>query len=516
MRRQRQTQYTEQRRRPALTADFIPPAGPRGPRILTEEEVRDAYGPAKTLGADETVWAAMDAQLADAGVYNLLQHTLELGQGLAPQFLGYGALQNMSQSGLLRACIETVADDMTRAGIALKLSGRQAVDVDPQDGQDDKLAALTSALEKFQVQKLFHQAAELTGYEGGCLIFIDTGAQGKDLETPLSFSQYSDELRPGGSLRFVVVDPVNVFPGEYNSTSPLKPTYFKPVTWWVLGQRVHASRLIRVVANEVPVLLKPAYNFLGLPQAQILWDYVLHFQDCRAAEARLLKKFSLTVFKTKELNSVLFSAGGTGQIDARIRYMLDMMSNDGLLAVDMEDEDVVKIETPLSGVTDIVRQSLEFLAALNRTPAVKLLGVSPSGFNATGESDIRNYYDHVLSQQEKVLRPALKRVLDCIQLHLFGEIDPAVTFDFKPLGQEDRSALAAYQKTKADTVAVYADRDLLSQEEARKAMAQDPDSGFSFIDPEDVPEPQNLPEGQEPEPGQEPLDDIDKAGAVQG
>ena len=85
--------------------------------------------------------------------------------------------------------------------------------------------------------------------------------------------------------------------------------------------------------------------------------------------------------------------------------MTQNMNNDGVLAIDKDDEDVLKLETPLSGVTDIVRQSLEILAALNRTPAVKLLGISPSGFNATGESDIRNYYDYITSQQEKTKLP---------------------------------------------------------------------------------------------------------------
>ena len=294
---------------------------------------------------------------------------------------------------------------------------------------------------------------------------------------------YSAELKPGLSLNLVVVDPVNVFPGDYDSVSPLSPHYFRPRWWWVMGQRIHASRLIRLVANEVPVLLRPAYNFLGIPQAQILWDYVLHFQECRAAAARLLTKFSLTVFKTK-MADILFSAGGTGQLDARIRFMTQNMNNDGVLAIDKDDEDVLKLETPLSGVTDIVRQSLEILAALNRTPAVKLLGISPSGFNATGESDIRNYYDYITSQQEKVLRNGIRTVLNCLQLHLHGKIDSSVTFDFAPLGEEDRAALATLQKTKADTIAVYLDRDIIAPEEARKALADDPDSGFSGIGPE--------------------------------
>ena len=474
----------------------------------TPDDISRMYGPAKTLGAPEEVQLAMDARLADSGVYSLLQHSLELGVGIAPQFMGYGVLQNLAQNGLIRACVETVSDDMTRAWIEFKREG--------EGGDDALLTDLAQSCKRFALQRLFHEAVELVGYEGGAFLFIDTGAIGKELEHPLNISPYSAELRPGGLLRFVVIDPVNVFPGDYNSLSPLEPDYFRPRWWWVLGQRVHASRLIRLVANECPVLLRPAYNFLGIPQAQILWDYVLHFQECRAAEARLLTKFSLTVFKTK-MEDILYAAGGTAQLDTRIRYMIQSMTNDGVLAVDKETEEVVKLETPLSGVTDIVRQSLEILAALNRTPAVKLLGISPSGFNATGESDIRNYYDHITSQQEKVLRDGIKKALDCIQLHLRGTIDPSVTFDFAPLGEEDRAALATLQKTKADTIAVYMDRDIISQEEARQSLASDPDSGFSDIDPAEVPQGNGMPDAL-PEAGEGGLmpdiDDVDKAGAV--
>lgn len=143
--------------------------------------------------------------------------------------------------------------------------------------------------------------------------------------------------------------------------------------------------------------------------------------------------------------------------------------------------------------------------------------ISPSGFNATGESDIRNYYDHIASQQEKVLRAGIQRALECIQLREFGEIDSSLGFDFAPLGEEDRAAIATQQKTKADTIAVYLDRGIISAEEARAALVSDPDSGFAEIDPDDLPEeagaPGEMPPGMEMAAGGE-LDDVDKAGAV--
>lgn len=480
---------------------------------------RRMYGPAKTLGANEDVQIAVDNALDESGVYSLLAHSINMGSMPITQFMGYGALQQLAQNGLIRACIETVSDDMTRNWIELKREGEaeekdskntagqvfmESLGLQPRDDdqelqseheetEDTLISDLNAAMVKYGLQKIFHEAATLVGYEGGALIFIDTGAQGDELKLPLNFTEYSQELR-GNTLRFICIDPVNVFPGLYNATSPLRDDYFRPNTWWILGQEVHASRLIRLVANECPVLLKPAYNFFGIPQAQILWDYVLHFQECRVASQRLLSKFSLTVFKT-QMSDVLTQAAGTEMIDRRINYLVQNRSNDGVLVMDKESEDVVKLETPISGVTDIVRQALEILAAMNRTPAVKLLGISPSGFNATGESDIRNYYDHIRAQQEKVFRDAITTCLKAIQLHEKSRIDPSVTFDFAALGEVDNAAIATTQKTKTDTMVALLQNNVISPEEARRALADDPDSGFNNIDVDDMPESQS--EGME-------------------
>ncbi len=301
------------------------------------------------------------------------------------------------------------------------------------------------------------------------------------------------------------IDPVNVFPGDYNSVDPLAADYYRPRTWYILGRKVHASRLLRVVPNEAPLLYRPNYNFLGIPQAQILWDYVLHFQENRDAENRLLNKFSTLVFKT-DMSDIFNGARNLEQLDLRMQILARNRSNDGVLAIDRESEDVIKIETPLSGVSDIVRQSLEIVAALNRTPAVKLLGISPSGFNATGESDIRNYYDHIASQQEKVLRPVIQSLLDVLEVHLWGETDPDIHFEFAPLSETDDVTRATSMQTRVNTLTALLDRDVLSPEEVRRVLIEDPDSGLNDLDPEDVPEPSDI--GQEETEGA-PLPDVE-------
>lgn len=509
---------------------------------LSLPEVRRRYAPPLTLGTPEAVRMACDAQLEQCGVYSLLQHSFAMGQMPQAQFLGYGTLQQIAQNGMVRACVDTTADDMTRNWIELKREGeadrseRQErlerlglTDADAEAEAADMLARLKAEMARLSLRQVFHDAAALVGYMGGCLVFIDTGETDPErLREPLNISAASAELQPGRTVRFTPIDPINVFPGLYNSIDPLREDYFRPRTWWVLGREVHHTRLLRLVANELPVLLKPAYNFLGMAQAQILWDYVLHFQNVRVASQRLLGKFSLTVMKT-DMQNVLTQAGGTAELDKRIALLVQHRSNDGVQVIDKEGEDILKLETPLSGVTDIVRQSLEILAAMNRTPAVKLLGISPSGFNATGESDIRNYYDHILSQQEKVLRPALETVLKILQVRLFGRIDETITFDFAALSEADNAAIATTQKTRADTMAVLLDRQIVSPEECRRVLADDPDSGFAEIDVDDMPEapedgelgPENMAgfaggevEGPERPAPRGDIDDVDKTGAV--
>lgn len=465
----------------ALLWEMMQPQRKQQP--VTADDIRRMYGPPRTLGCTKETRLAMDSALADTGIYTLMQHTFEMGMAMPPQFLGYGMLQNISQNGLIRACISTVSSDMTRNWIELQREG-DAV----QGTEDTLLEDLTAQMKARRVREVFAEAVELAGYEGGAFIFIDTGAKEQDLKNPLAMSSASAELEQGRTLRFVVVDPVNCTPGDYNSTDPLRKDYFKPQWWWVLGKQVHASRLLRIVWNEVPILLKPAYNFFGIPQAQILWDYVMHFQQCRDAENRLLRKFSMAVFKTQIFDSMVqLNPEQMQALDSRIQFMIQHMSNDGMLIVDKEQEDVVKIETPLSGVTDIVRQALEFLAAINRTPAVKLLGISPSGFNATGESDLRNYYDHISTQQQSIMADALKTVLDCLQLNLRGQIDPTLSFKFAKLSEDDKKVQADTRKVAADTAAIYLDRGVLSQEEVRKALADDPDSGYANIDADALP-----------------------------
>ena len=213
---------------------------------------------------------------------------------------------------------------------------------------------------------------------------------------------------------------------------------------WASGRRKPLPAPVQ--ENELPTILRPAYNFFGIPLAQIVLDAVAHFTECREAEARLLTKFSLTVFKTN-LNEQIFSGGDWAQIDNRVNNFVQYRSNDGVMLIDKESEDIDIKSTSLAGVKDIVSQAMEIVAAYFNEPVTKMWGLTPSGFN-TGESDLNNHYDHIASQQEKQLRDQIEYVLKVLQVQEWGEIDNEITFTFNPLSEEKEESIATVNKIK--------------------------------------------------------------------
>jgi phage-related protein (TIGR01555 family) len=423
-------------------------------------------------------------------------------------FIGYAALSLLSQHPLIRAMVETLADEMTRKWIEFGGQGSEESDA-------KRVQALQAATEKFHLKKAFNRSAKKTGYFGGCMLYVDMGddtrsdAGLREIQTPLTLD--SKKITKGSFKGFRLIEPINAYPAPYNADNPLAPDYYQPNAWLVQGRKVHASRLLHFSQNEPPVLLKPAYNFFGIPLAQMALDYVDRFDTVRIAVAKLVKRFSTSILKT-DMSQVLSGGGYDDAASLKSRALLWQMfgDNQGLLALDKEMEDFVQVNTPLTGLSDIVSQQLELLAAISRTPAVKLLGIAPKGFNSTGEYDEANWYDHVASQQSIMFADNLDRAIKIIQLSEFGQIDEGLTHKFVPLHELSETEKATIRKTNADTYAIYDDRGVLGPEDERARLASDPDSGYDSIDVDKMPEAPDLGEGMDDEEER----DTDSAGAV--
>ncbi|MCG6197883.1 DUF1073 domain-containing protein, partial [Anoxybacillus sp. LAT_38] len=72
------------------------------------------------------------------------------------------------------------------------------------------------------------------------------------------------------------------------------------------------------------------------------------------------------------------------------------------------------------------------IAGACQIPVTKLFGRSPAGMNATGESDMQNYYEVIQQQQESILGPVLDKLLPIMCMSEFGAIPDDLEYTFNP------------------------------------------------------------------------------------
>ena len=100
----------------------------------------------------------------------------------------------------------------------------------------------------------------------------------------------------------------------------------------------------------------------------------------------------------------------------------------------------------------------------------KLFGRSPAGMNATGESDLKNYYDYVDSQRESKLRPALYQLLPVLFMSEVGSIPDDFDIDFPPLWTPTAKEVAEIAKSKAEAIVSTYQAGLLNVDTAQKEL----------------------------------------------
>lgn len=110
------------------------------------------------------------------------------------------------------------------------------------------------------------------------------------------------------------------------------------------------------------------------------------------------------------------------------------------------------------------------LCGASHYPMTKLFGRSPAGMNATGESDLRNYYDYVDSQREAKLRPVLEKLLPVLAMSAWGAVPEDLQIDFPPLWTPTAKEVADIARAKAEAIVSTYQAGLLNVDTAQKEL----------------------------------------------
>jgi phage-related protein (TIGR01555 family) len=392
-------------------------------------------------------------------------------------FIGYPALSLLQQNGIVQAMVATLTDEMMRKWLTLEGDGFEKVEM---------------ALNALKVREHFRWAAEMSGFQGGCMLYIAMGVEDdpEELAQPLSLDP--GKVPQGSFQGFRQIEPYSITPAPYESANPLKADYFRPLHWYVNGKRIHRSRFLHFAWNTPPVLLRPAYNFFGIPLTQVALPYITNFERSRDAASQLVYNFSLLGLKTK-MAEIMQPGGTDGKLVSGVKALKDrckaflgLRNNNGLAVIDKEDEEFFQINTPLGGVEGLVAQQLELISLISRIPVTKLFGTPPRGFNATGESDERFFNDQINAIMSRLFIENFKRAKALVELSELGAVQPQVTEAWQELLDPDPLQAAQIELAEAQTDAIYLQNNVALQTEVRKRLNNDPASPYHGKLPEGV------------------------------
>ena len=177
-----------------------------------------------------------------------------------------------------------------------------------------------------------------------------------------------------------------------------------------------------------------------------------------------------------------------------------MQSNEGMTIIDAKDE----FEThaySFSGIPETLMILGQQISGALGIPLVRLFGQSPSGMNATGESDIRLYYDMINSTQEARLRRPLTRVFEVYWQSVLGKPPPDTwNFKFNSLRQLDEMEKAELAQRDADTINMLHQGGIISTTIALQELKQSSiiTGRFTNITDEDIEDSKQAPPPWEP------------------
>ncbi len=369
------------------------------------------------------------------------------------------------------------------AGMATELT-REWIEFTSKGDKTEKIKRIEDVFKRMKVRDVFQTAAEHDCAFGRAQIFLEVA--GVDRKLPLILDPKT--VRKGSFKRICTVEAMWTTPVTYNALDPAAPDFYKPTRWFMLGQDVHASRLLTVITRPVPDMLKPAFNFGGISLTQLAESYVDNWLRTRQSVSDLVHAFSITTLSTS-MGQALQEGGDPSDVTARAKIFTQFRDNLGLFLLDKNTEELGQVNTPLAGLHELQAQAQEQMCSVSRMPAIILTGISPSGLNASSDGEIRVFYDWISSLQNAYWLGPLYTILDLVQLSEFGSIDPDIGANFIPLYQMTPKELSEIRKSDADSASQYVAMGAIDPAEVRENLARDPNSGYMGIKAEDVSEP---------------------------
>jgi len=370
-----------------------------------------------------------------------------------------------AEDGLAARIVKLLPDDMYREGW----------EYDFPDLNEIKVKALideyASVMEDIDVLGKLKKATYWNRLKGGAAILISV-IDGLDMSLPLN----PKKIRSFEKLR--VLDRTDIdFATIQWQNDPTLPRFGLPVLYPVKfdygtagsgSQLVHYTRIIEMHGDDLPkrseTILSQEQRFWGISVIQRAESRLQTLGSSLGSIDQLLQEMGVGKWKFKDLATLLSSAEGKEALMRRVEVNDLTRSTYRSQYMDSE-EDFTRDVFDFRGIPEILYILFMLISSDTGYPITRLFGVSPGGMNATGESDMRNYYDGVRSLQQSEAYPMILRIIRIIS-EWKGIQEPYIKFlPLETMNEKEEAELEKIQtdkeKIEAETYKLYIEMGVL-------------------------------------------------------
>lgn len=238
-------------------------------------------------------------------------------------------------------------------------------------------------------------------------------------------------------------------------------------------QQVHHSKVIRFTGRQLPFDERVAEQYWGASEIEAIYEELVKRDNISHNMAALTFRACRDYLEMDNADQI-FSIGGAEQ-QRRLWNVLQAQSvldsNFGVRVVNKGDT-MHNTQYSFHGLPDIYESVMLDVAGAARIPVTKLFGREPAGLNATGYSDLRNYYDYIDQLRESVLRPILLRLLPILTISAWGQPVEGLEISFDPLWTPTAAELAEITDKKTKAILQVFQAGLLDKQQAQKELSR--------------------------------------------
>lgn len=397
------------------------------------------------------------------GTPNLLEATEYIPQRITRNYALLNTLYR--EQWIVRRIVDTIPSDMLKNWITLSTEVAPAT-----------MKRFERALRQTRVINSLKEGMEWGRLFGGAIGVLMIKGQGDMLDQPLdlerilpgdfcgilNFDRWNG-VSPSGELITDLGDPEYGLPKYYQISDPASGTVCN----------VHHSRVLRFIGDNLPYWESLAENQWGSSVIEAVFDDLKKRDNVSWNIAQLTFVANLRVFKMSDMGQLLGAVDeqSKAELYRTVQAQNWLMSNMGLQVMDSADS-METHQYTFGGLAEVYSQFMMDVAGAARIPVTKLFGRSPSGMNATGESDLQNYYDMIGEEQESKLRPILDKLLPVVCMSAFGAVPDDLDYDFDPVSEPNDKERAELAKSGTENVVTALNAGLVSKRTALKELKQ--------------------------------------------